>query len=82
MSPLVFAAAVSTIQSGIVFLLTALAMAVWKLTRLSPARWALFAAIVAILVVSNVKFWEYFDVMHKTGVKGVGAILAHRRGDR
>ena len=91
-SPLVFAAAVSTIQPvwhhryfvfAHLFLLTALAMAVWKLTRRRPrARWALVAALVAILAGADVKFWEYFDVTNKTGVKGaLETILARRRGD-
>jgi hypothetical protein len=32
--------------------------------------------------VAEVKYWEYFDVTHKTGVKGaLETILAHRRGD-
>lgn len=90
-APMAFAAAVSTIQPvwhhryfvfAHLFLLTALALAIWKLTRRLPAvRWALFAGFVAVLAVANVKFWEYFDVAHKTGVKGaLEMILARRRG--
>jgi hypothetical protein len=91
--PLVFAAGVSAVHTVVwlhryfvfahLFLLTALVMAAWKLTRrLPPARWAIVAAIVATLAVAEVKYWEYFDVTHKTGVKGaLETILARRRGD-
>jgi uncharacterized membrane protein len=91
-APLVFAASVSTVQPvwhhryfvfAHLFLLTALALAVWKLTRRRPpARWAIVAALIAILAAADVKFWEYFDVTRKTGVKGaVETILARRRSD-
>jgi hypothetical protein len=90
--PLAFAAGVSTVQPvwlhryfvfAHLFLLTALALAAWKLTpRLPPARWAIVAAIVSGLAVAQVKYWEYFDVTHKTGVQGaLETILAHRRSD-
>jgi hypothetical protein len=91
--PLALAAVVSTFHTIIwhhryfvfahLFLLSALAMAVWKLTRrLAAARWAIIAAIVGLLAWGQVKYWEYFDVTHRTGVKGaMETILAHRRGD-
>jgi len=89
-APLVFSAGVSTVQPvwhhkyflfAHLFLLTALATAIWKLTRRLPtARWGLVTALVAILVGAEVKFWEYLDVEHKTGVGGaMETILAHRR---
>jgi hypothetical protein len=91
-SPMAFSAAVSTVQPvwhhkyflfAHLFFLTALALAVWKVTRRAPLlRWGLVAVLVAILVGADVKFWEYLDVAHKTGVKGaLETILAHRRGD-
>jgi hypothetical protein len=91
-APMMFAAGVSTVQPvwhhkyflfAHLFLLTALATAIWKVTRRVPAaRWGLVAILVGILAVADVKFWEYLDVTHKTGVKGaLETILAHRRGD-
>jgi uncharacterized membrane protein len=72
--PLVFAAGISMVQTvwhhryfvfAHLFLLTVLAMAVWKLTRRLPAtRWAIVAAIVAGLAVAQVKYWEYFPHFH------------------
>jgi mannosyltransferase len=90
--PMVFAAGVSTVQPvwhhkyflfAHLFLLTALAAAVWKLTRrVPPARWVLVAILVGLLAVADVKFWEYLDVTHKTGVKGaIETILARRGSD-
>ena len=90
--PMVFAAGVSTVQPvwhhkyflfAHLFLLTALATAVWKLTRrMARARWVLVAILVGILTVADVKFWEYLDVTHKTGVKGaMETILARRASD-
>jgi hypothetical protein len=91
-APMVFAAVVSTVQPvwhhkyflfAHLFLLTALATAVWKLTRrMPPMRWAVVAILVAALAVAEVKFWEYLDVAHKTGVKGaLEMILARRDAD-
>jgi predicted nucleic acid-binding protein len=91
-APLVFSAGVSTVQPvwhhkyfafAHLFLLTALATAIWKLTRrVPPARWALVVALLAVLVAADVKFWEYLDIPNKTGVKGaLETILDHRRGD-
>jgi hypothetical protein len=47
-----------------------------------PARWVLVAILVGILAIADVKFWEYLDVTHKTGVRGaLETILASRRDD-
>jgi hypothetical protein len=92
MAPLGFAALVSTVQPvwlhryfafAHLFLLTALALAVWKLSRRAAlARPVLVAALVSVLAGADIKFWEYLDIPHKTGVKGaIETILAHRRGD-
>jgi mannosyltransferase len=65
------------------FFLTALAIAIWKLTRwAAPARAVVVAALVAVFVVADVKFWEYLDISNKTGIRGaVEAIMARRQGD-
>jgi mannosyltransferase len=91
--PLLFSAGVSAARTVVwhhryflfaqLSFLAVLALAIWKLTRWMPAaRWALVAAVVAVLIWGDVKFWEYFDVARKTGIRGaVETILARRRPD-
>ena len=88
--PLVFAAAISIIQPvwhhryfvfAHLFLLTALVLSVWKLTRSLPSiRILIVTSVIMILFLANVKYWNYFDVTNKTGIKGVvETILIHNR---
>ncbi|WP_406695377.1 hypothetical protein V5E97_30570 [Singulisphaera sp. Ch08] len=88
--PLLLAAAVSTIQPiwiaryfrfAHLFLLTAVALAVWKLTRRSSVlRAVLVTLLFGVLVGANAVFWNYLDIPNGGGVRqAVATILAERR---
>ncbi len=90
--PMLGSAAISTVQPiwlhryflfAQLFFLTAMALAVWKVTRrVVVLRWVLVTLLFAILVGANVAFWKYLDIPHGTGVRGaVEMILAKRRDD-
>lgn len=90
--PMLLAAVVSTIQPiwvaryfrfAHLFLLTAVARAVWKLTRGLPVLRAIaFALVYAVLLGGNVVFWKYLDIPQGGGIRqAVAAILAERRPD-
>ncbi|SIO59619.1 hypothetical protein SAMN05444166_6117 [Singulisphaera sp. GP187] len=87
--PLLLAAAVSTIQPiwvaryfrfAHLFVLTAVALAIWKLTRRSLAlRAVLVTLLFAVLLGANAVFWNYLDIPNGGGVRqAVATILAER----
>jgi mannosyltransferase len=90
--PMVAAAAVSTtlpvwvpryFRFAHLFVLTAVALAVWRVSSASRVlRASLFTAMGVGLLAANVAFWRALDVEGKPGPRGaVAVILAERRGD-
>jgi uncharacterized membrane protein len=90
--PMLLSAAISTVQPiwvaryfrfAHLFLLTAVALAVWKVTRPSSVpRSVLVVLLFAALFVANVLLWKYLDIPNGGGMRqAVATILKERRHD-
>ncbi len=61
------------------FVLAAVALAIWRLTMRRPAlRSGLFAALAAGLLYANVAFWRGLDLAHNTGMRAAVATILER----
>jgi mannosyltransferase len=90
--PMFASAAISSVQPlwlaryfrfAHLFLLAAVALAIWRVTRKVPVlRGLLIALLFAVQLGANVLFWEYLDIPHGPGVRGgIETIMARRQGD-
>jgi mannosyltransferase len=86
--PMAFSAAVSTItpvwapryfRFAHLFVLAAVALAIWRLTMRRPAlRSCLCASLAAGLLYANVAFWRGLDLAHNTGMRAAVATILGR----
>jgi mannosyltransferase len=65
------------------FVLTALALAIWRLSRVSrAARLSSFASLTAVFLTANVSFWRALELDSGPGPRGaVARLLDERQGD-